>query len=138
MYYGNLYGAEETMVESSGSEAELLSQTAKQYSDRLVDQIMLAKNTPAVQQTLSDLGLQTYIKDVNKEMVKNLLTAYGAFAIAMALKNNLLKVGVAGLAIWLFTQNKDKMQMAINNIIPDDTPQVDTNLPITIDAQTIS
>ena len=123
----NYYGEEIPMT----AQASAVSSTAKHYSDALINKVMILKDAPQVQQTLSDLGLQPYVKDVNKEMVKNILTAYGTYKIVMGVKNNIIKIGAVGLAFWVFTQNKEKIMMALDNI---NTPS--TN--ITIDPASVS
>lgn len=120
------FGQEETV----STEVQAVESLAKTYSDQLINKVAMAKDSPQVQKVLGDLGLQTYVKDVNKETIKNLLTAYGAFRLAMGVKSNFLKIGVAGLALYLFSQNKEKIQMAINNINIEPTPDVQNIIPI--------
>ena len=122
---------------NQSNEAQAVTDIASTYSDQLVSKIVMAKNTPQVQKVMKDLGLETYVKDVNKEMIKNILTAYGAYTLVMNVKSNLVKVGVAGAAIYLFSQNKEKIQMALNSIIPEEVDPAAPQNIIPIDANSM-
>lgn len=124
----------ETEIVEETNAVTTISKAGVKYSERLIDQLLLIKEVPAVNQTLSDLGLKPYIKDVNKEVVKNVILAYGTFSLVNKMRSNILKIGIVGLTAWLFMENKGKIQTAIASITGEiqdsQTPQLDTMLDV--------
>lgn len=96
-------------------EVSLVSDFSSSYVDRGTSQIQSLLTSDTFINSMKDMGIKIEAKSINKEMIKNLLSAYGLFSLFMVAKGNALKIGVVGLAIYIAMQNKDKVQMLVNS-----------------------
>ncbi len=96
--------------------ASMVHTQVEQYVEKGASQLANALSTPQAQKVLEDLGLKTYVQDLNKQKIINVLAAYGMWSVIRGLKNNFVKVGVLGLGIWVVSQNSEKIKTAFNQI----------------------
>jgi len=86
-----------------------ISSMASSYVDRGINQFQNLTENDRVQEVLKDMGLVSTVKSLNKERIKNILTAYALLKLMTSLKANFLKIGVIGLAGYMAYSNKDKL-----------------------------
>jgi hypothetical protein len=89
-----------------------ISSFSESYADRGVDKIESLLQSDAFINTMREMGVDVKPEQLNKKLIKNILSAYGLFSLFVMAKNNFLKIGVISL-------NKDKIEMALNSAISD-------------------
>lgn len=101
------------------SAASQVTSFSEGYVDRGAAKIENVLQSEAFQETLKNMGISISPETLNKKMIKNLLTAYGLFSVFMLLRNNFLKVGVVALAVYIATQNKDRVMTAFDSALSE-------------------
>ena len=105
----------------TSSAVSSVSSVADTYVQRTFSAFQALKNNPEVQNTLKDLGIDVAVKDITLERTKNILSAYALFKIMTSLKSNGLKLAIVGGGIYALNKNKEKISMAYNELLGDNT-----------------
>jgi hypothetical protein len=62
-----------------------------------------------VQEFIKEQGLEPYLKDVNKDRIKNILSLFGLWYVTKLFRNKFVLVGAGALAVYVLYSNKDKL-----------------------------
>ena len=62
-----------------------------------------------VQDFIKEQGLEPYLKDVNKDRIKNILSLFGLWYVTKLFRNKFVLAGAGALAVYVLYSNKDKL-----------------------------
>ena len=94
---------------------------ADSYADRGTATIQSLINNQSIQDSLKKAGIQLSAESLTKERIKSMLAAYGLLQFFLLAKSNALKLGVLTAAFLLYSQNRQKIQLALSEVLGENS-----------------
>ena len=103
----------------SPQQTSALFTTASNLADKSLsmslDKLASLAQAEEVQMFIKENGLEPYLRDVNKDRIKNILALFGLWQVYKVAKSPVFLLAAAGLGVFALYSNKDKLVSKISS-----------------------